>query len=100
MQAYILLALYRHRDHVGGYDASDVVTYVWLTQGMLTAVQVFGWTELALRIRSGDVATDLARPVHPFFAGLAFEERVHRSCQIGRNVAAADAECELGPAEY
>ena len=46
MQAYILLALYRHRDHVGGYDASDVVTYVWLTQGMLAAVQVFGWTDL------------------------------------------------------
>lgn len=73
MQAYILLALYRHRDQVGGYDASDVVTYVWLTQGMLAAVQVFGWTDLALRIRSGDIATDLARPVHPFFAGLAFD---------------------------
>jgi viologen exporter family transport system permease protein len=73
MQAYILLALFRHRDHVGGYDASDVVTYVWLTQGMLAAVQVFGWTDLALRIRSGDIATDMARPVHPFFAGLAFD---------------------------
>jgi ABC-2 type transport system permease protein len=73
MQAYILLALYRHRDQIGGYDASDVVTYVWLTQGMLAAVQVFGWTDLALRIRSGDVAIDLARPVHPFAAGLAFD---------------------------
>jgi ABC-2 type transport system permease protein len=73
MQAYILLALYRHRHEIGGYDASDAVTYVWLTQAMLGVVQVFGWTELALRIRSGDVATDLARPVHPFSAGLAFD---------------------------
>lgn len=73
MQAYILLALYRHRDQIGGYDASDTVTYVWLTQGMLAVVQVFGWTDLALRIRSGDIATDLGRPVHPLAAGLAFD---------------------------
>jgi ABC-2 type transport system permease protein len=73
MHAYILLALYRHRGNVGGYDASDTVTYVWLTQGMLAVVAVFGWNDLALRIRSGDVATDLARPVHPFAAALAFD---------------------------
>jgi ABC-2 type transport system permease protein len=73
LQAYILLALFRHRDQVGGYDASDTVTYVWLMQALLMVVLVFGWTDLALRIRSGDVATDLARPVHPFAAGLAFD---------------------------
>jgi ABC-2 type transport system permease protein len=73
MQAYILLALYRHRDVVGGYDASDTVTYVWVTQAMLATVQVLGWNDLAVRIRSGDVATDLARPVHPFAVGLAFD---------------------------
>jgi ABC-2 type transport system permease protein len=73
MQAYILLALYRHRDVVGGYDASDTVTYVWLTQAMLAVVQVLGWNDLAVRIRSGDVATDLSRPVHPFAVGLAFD---------------------------
>ena len=73
MQAYILLALYRHRGHVGGYSASDTVTYVWLMQSLLMVVVVFGWTDLALRIRSGDIATDLARPVHPFAAGLAFD---------------------------
>jgi ABC-2 type transport system permease protein len=73
LQAYILLALYRHRDHIGGYDASDTVTYVWLTQALLMVVYTFGWNDLALRIRSGDVATDLSRPVHPFAAGLAFD---------------------------
>jgi len=73
IQAYILLALYRHRHVVGGYDASDAVTYVWVTQAMLAIVQVLGWNDLAVRIRSGDVATDLARPVHPFAVGLAFD---------------------------
>jgi ABC-2 type transport system permease protein len=73
MQAYVLLALYRHRHVVGGYDAGDTVTYVWLTQAMLATIQVLGWNDLAVRIRSGDVATDLSRPVHPFAVGLAFD---------------------------
>ena len=73
VHAYILLALYRHRSSVGGYDASDTVTYVWLTQGMLATVQMLGSVELALRIRNGDIATDLSRPVHPFTSGLAFD---------------------------
>jgi ABC-2 type transport system permease protein len=73
MIAYILLGLYRHRTHVGGYSASDTLTYTWITQGMLAAVAVWGWYDLALRIRTGDIATDLTRPVDPLRAGLAFD---------------------------
>ncbi len=73
MIAYILLGLYRHRDTVGGYSASDTLTYTWITQGMLSAIAVWGWYELALRIRTGDIATDLTRPVDPLRAGLAFD---------------------------
>lgn len=73
MQAYIFLAVYRHRDDVGGFDVVEALTYVWLTQALIAAVQVFGWPDLALRIKSGDVATDLARPVHPLRLGLAFD---------------------------
>ena len=47
MQAYILLAVYRHRTHVGGYDASDTVTYVWLAQALIMTVYIFGWTDFA-----------------------------------------------------
>jgi ABC-2 type transport system permease protein len=73
MLAYILLALYDTRDEIGGYDATDTVTYVWLTQAMIGAVAVFGWIDLAQRINRGDIATDLVRPVHPLRAGLAFD---------------------------
>jgi ABC-2 type transport system permease protein len=63
--AYILLAVYETRDVVGEYDATAAVTYVWLTQGLLSVVGSFGasWFELALRVRRGDVATDLQRPL-------------------------------------
>src|SRR3954464_1077494 len=65
LQAYILLAVFRHRSDVGGYDASDTVTYVWLAQALIMTVYIFGWQELALRIRDGSIATDLSRPLDP-----------------------------------
>jgi ABC-2 type transport system permease protein len=71
--AYVLLALYRGRAEIGGYDAAETVTYVWLGQALIGTLNVFGWTDLAQRIRLGDIATDLARPVHPLRAGLAFD---------------------------
>jgi ABC-2 type transport system permease protein len=71
--AYILLAVYRHRTNVGGYDAHDAVTYVWLVQALLATVYVFGWQELAQRIRDGSIATDLSRPLDPLRYWLAFD---------------------------
>jgi ABC-2 type transport system permease protein len=73
MSAYILLAVFRHRTDVGGYDATDAVTYVWLAQALLMTVNVFGWEELAVRIRDGSIATDLARPLDPLRYWLAFD---------------------------
>ena len=73
MQAYVLIALFRHRTDVGGYDVGDAVTYVWLAQALLMTVYVFGWDELALRIRDGSIATDLSRPLNPQRYWLAFD---------------------------
>jgi ABC-2 type transport system permease protein len=73
MQAYVLLALYQQRNQIGGYDATDTVTYVWLTQAIAATVFLFGWTELAQRIRMGDIATDLGRPANPLRVALAFD---------------------------
>jgi ABC-2 type transport system permease protein len=73
IQAYILLALFEHRDDIGGWDATDTVTYVWFVQGLLMTVYTFGWAEVALRIRSGDIATDLARPLDPIRYWLAYD---------------------------
>lgn len=73
MRAYVLLALFQHRELIGGYDTTATLTYTWLTQAMIMTVFIWGWTDLALRIRSGDIATDLVRPVHPLRAALAFD---------------------------
>lgn len=46
-----------------GYAVAAGVTYTWVTQALIGPVHVFVWDELALRVRTGDVAVDLARPV-------------------------------------
>ncbi len=73
MRASVLLALYTDRQSVGGYDATASLTYTWLTQGLIATIAIWGWQDIALRIRTGDIAIDLLRPVHPLRAGLAFD---------------------------
>jgi len=65
--SYASLALWAQRPHAGGYDATDAVTYVWIGQALLMTVALWGGgttDDLADRIRSGDVAVDLYRPVN------------------------------------
>lgn len=73
LRGYILLTLFDHRDSIGGYDARATITYVWLTQALIVSVGLWGWNELAERIKRGDIAIDMARPVHPLVAGLPFD---------------------------
>jgi ABC-2 type transport system permease protein len=73
LQAYILLAVYRHRTSIGGFDSRDAVTYVWLAQSMIMTVYIFSWYELAYRIRDGSITTDLLRPLDPQRYWLAYD---------------------------
>ncbi|MDO0927530.1 ABC-2 family transporter protein [Streptomyces sp. TG1A-8] len=59
-------ALWDERPHLGGYDQGQAVTYVWLGQAFLSTLAIGGGgaeEELMERIRTGDVAVDLYRPV-------------------------------------
>ena len=63
--AYTYAALWDERPHLGGYDLSQALTFVWLGQALLATVALFGGgfqDELQERIRSGDIAVDLYRP--------------------------------------
>jgi ABC-2 type transport system permease protein len=64
--SYAYLALWAANPGAGGYDKVDAVTFVWLGQALLMTVAIWSGgttTELAERVRSGDVAIDLYRPV-------------------------------------
>jgi len=64
--SFAYLALWAQRPGAGGYDSVDAVTYVWIGQALLMTVALWGGgttDDLPERIRSGDIAIDLYRPV-------------------------------------
>ncbi|MFC4048112.1 ABC transporter permease [Actinomadura syzygii] len=63
MRAYVLIALWEVRPSLGGYAVADAITFCFITQALIGPVQIFGGLDLAERIRNGDVAIDLYRPV-------------------------------------
>jgi ABC-2 type transport system permease protein len=56
---------------VAGYDAPRLLTFVWAGQGLIAVVLLWAPTELADRIRAGDVIADLLRPVDLVWQHLA-----------------------------
>ncbi len=69
LRASILVAALDARGGpVGGYDRGAVVTFAWVTQALIAVVELFTWTEIAQRVRTGDIAVDLCRPIHPLLA--------------------------------
>src|SRR5262249_55011326 len=56
---------------VAGYDAPQLATFVWAGQGLIGVVLLWSLPDLAERIRTGDVVTDLLRPIDPVWQQLA-----------------------------
>lgn len=61
--ASVMQAVFRDRPTVGGLDARGAVTFVFVGQGLIMVMGSFGEREVADRVRTGDIATDLYRPV-------------------------------------
>lgn len=63
----VFLTLWEAKPGLGGYDVADALTFVWLQQGLLMPIGIFGATttvELGERVRTGEIAVDLYRPTH------------------------------------
>ena len=60
----VMQAAVRSAPEFGGYTGSSIGAYVWLSQGLLAALRLMGPPpDIAERVRTGDVAVDLQRPV-------------------------------------
>jgi ABC-2 type transport system permease protein len=71
LRSYVLLAVAATVTVAAGYDAPRLMTYTWIGQGLIGVVLFWGWTDLADRIRTGDVVADLLRPLNPVGTYLA-----------------------------
>jgi ABC-2 type transport system permease protein len=63
LRATVMIALFGARDQVAGMTLQDAVTYTGLTQAVIAYLSIFGWYEVMDSVHSGDVASDLLRPL-------------------------------------
>jgi len=67
----LLAALASAGTSIAGYDAPTTIAFVWWGQALLGTVNLWGFTEVKDRVRTGDIAVDFLRPVNPQIAYLA-----------------------------
>lgn len=48
---------------IAGYTRAEASTYVWLGQGLLAGIGLLSSHEVSERVRTGEIAIDLARPI-------------------------------------
>jgi ABC-2 type transport system permease protein len=74
IRAAVFIAVVKARPGTGGYDVRDVVTFSFVTQGMLAFIAAFGAIDtLTERVRTGDIVTDFYRPTDFQAWWLAFD---------------------------
>ncbi|HVV36258.1 MAG TPA: ABC-2 family transporter protein [Acidimicrobiales bacterium] len=63
IRAAVFIAVVKTHPGAGGYDVRDVVTFTFISQGMLAFLSAFsGIEEISNRVRTGDIVTDFYRP--------------------------------------
>jgi ABC-2 type transport system permease protein len=80
LRAALIIALYGVRDTVAGVSLKDAITYTALAQALIAYLLIFGSYDLMNSVYSGEVATDLLKPLSYFRFWLAQD--------VGRAVAA------------
>lgn len=63
LRAYVFIALYAARGEVGGYSLTDALLFTFATQGMAALIELWAWWKIAETVQTGQVATDLSRPL-------------------------------------
>lgn len=85
LRSSVLLAVASSGTGVG-YSGRQLVTYVWAGQGLIGVVLLWMQPDLPERIRSGDIVTDLLRPVNPVWRMLAGDVGVAAYASLTRFV--------------
>lgn len=71
LRATVMVALFGAREQVEGITVRDAITYTGLTQAVIAYLSIFGWFDLMNSIYSGEVSSDLLKPMGYFRYWLA-----------------------------
>ncbi|MFQ5343847.1 MAG: ABC transporter permease [Anaerolineae bacterium] len=71
LRAAVLVALYGARQEVAGISLAGAVTYTGLSQATIGFLSMFSWYEVMNSVYTGDIASDLLKPLNYFTFWLA-----------------------------
>jgi ABC-2 type transport system permease protein len=71
LRAAVLIALYGTAQEVAGLSLQGAVTYTGLTQAVIAFLSFFGWWEVMQSVYSGDISSDLLKPMRYYTFWLA-----------------------------
>lgn len=71
LRAALLTALYGARREVAGLSLQGAITFTGLTQATIAFLSIFSWYEVMNSVYSGDIATDLLKPMNYYVFWLA-----------------------------
>lgn len=66
LRAAVLVALYGARQEVAGISLAGAITFTGLTQGVIAFLSLFSWNEVMNSVYTGDIASDLLKPMNYF----------------------------------
>lgn len=67
LRAAVLVALYNERESLAGLSVDGAVTYTGITQAAAAYLSIFGWWHLMMSVESGQISSDLLKPM-PYYA--------------------------------
>lgn len=71
LRAAVMIALYGEREDVSGLSLQMAITFTALSQATIGYLTMFGWSDIIKSIYSGEVASDLLKPMNFFSFWLA-----------------------------
>lgn len=64
LRVAVMMALFGVRQEVDGFSVRDAITFTGLSQGIIAYLSIFGWYDVMNSIASGEVASDLLKPLN------------------------------------
>jgi ABC-2 type transport system permease protein len=71
LRAAVLIALYNNRPEVAGMSLAGAITYTGLAQAVIAFLSLFGWYDLIQSVHTGQVGSELLKPMNFFGFWLA-----------------------------